>query len=633
MNNSVTCPFCKLHQTFSSNLIDEFVCPNCHVGLRPNIDYEQIAPTSYKVMPQDDSTVTIGCKITFKNDTFVVIGKIRYQLNTTIILRWVLVNKDGLLNYLFEFINGYALVYKNLIAPEKQAIKNIKPTKKLSLSPYNSPFQVKAIYQNFSTVITGEIPLASIDFETFQGIELSNENNEFAFIQSSFDKTLTLYTGNFIAFDELLITSSEKENKEVVNIACSACKTPIINNLKGKVFSLVCSKCNSIFTFDKYQILTPKSKFKKPTNTDIPIESKGEIEGVNYTVIGILLKREEGTSYTWKEYNLRTDSGKIYTLSEFNGHYNLMEEIEYFDDTNTANSILNYNYKTYHLFNKYKIDLVSAEGAFAYEIINESPSKVSEFIAPPYIFIFERNKNEARFHYGRYILPKQIENAFKLAFIPEQIGTGATQTMFLGINYSIFTKICFAFLILLFVIQIFFAQTSTARRVYQEAFQQINMNDSNKVLVSSNFVITNAPTSLQFDLVSNVDNDWFGVTIELINNNTGDRFEVNKSIEFYNGIDGGESWSEGSKSESVFMSQVPAGTYHLNLYPEWGSANKETNNFEIWVYEDVTMWSNFWVILIVTAILVLIQYIRFRIFEGKRWMESNFDSPYVTHYE
>jgi photosystem II stability/assembly factor-like uncharacterized protein len=97
--------------------------------------------------------------------------------------------------------------------------------------------------------------------------------------------------------------------------------------------------------------------------------------------------------------------------------------------------------------------------------------------------------------------------------------------------------------------------------------------------------------------------------------------------------DGGESWSEGSKSESLFMSQVPAGTYHINLYPEWGSINKDQNNFEIWVYEDVPMWSNFWVTLIVAALVVIIYYIRFRIFESNRWMESNFDSPYVTQYE
>ncbi|MFY7731875.1 MAG: hypothetical protein ACOVSR_00230, partial [Bacteroidia bacterium] len=142
-----------------------------------------------------------------------------------------------------------------------------------------------------------------------------------------------------------------------------------------------------------------------------------------------------------------------------------------------------------------------------------------------------------------------------------------------------------------------------------------------------------APTALQFDIVSNVDNNWFGVTIELINHNTGDRFEVDKTVEFYSGVDGGESWSEGSKSESLFMSQVPAGTYHINLYPEWGSINKDLNNFEIWVYEDVPMWSNFWVTLIVAAIIVIIHYIRFRIFESNRWMESNFDSPYITRLE
>lgn len=633
MNQSVTCPFCKLQHTFSSNLIDEFVCPKCHVGLRPNIDYNTIAPTAYQPMPDDGSRVNFGSKITFKNEIYTVVGKVRYQLDNTIITKWVLVNNTGLLYYLFEFINGYALVFKNLNPIEKKLLSNIKPSKKLTISPYNSEFQVKAIYRNFNTLISGEIALETIDFETFEGIELTNADNEFAFIQSSFDKIPTLYTGNFIEFKDLVITNPAKLNNEVSTINCTTCNKPISNYLKGKAFSLVCSNCQSHFVFDKQRNLKLKNQFKKPTDIDIPIGSKGEIEGKTYTVVGFLLKREEGTSYKWKEYNLRDEDGKIVTLSEFNGHYNLIEEIDYYDEIKTFNSSINYGGSTYHIFNKYKVDLLSAQGEFSYQIVNDSIGKVSEFIAPPYILIYESDKNEARYYHGRCILPKQVEKAFELAVIPDQIGTGATQTMFLGINYSLFTKICFSFFVLILAIQVIFTQLSSSHRVYNEAFQQINMNDSTKVLVSNTFQITNAPTALQFDLVSNVDNDWFGVTIELINHNTGDRFEVDKTIEFYSGVDGGESWSEGSKSESLFMSQVPAGTYHINLYPEWGSINKDRNNFEIWVYEDVPMWSNFWVTLIVAAILVIIHYIRFRIFESNRWMESNFDSPYVTQYE
>lgn len=633
MNQSVTCPFCKLQHTFSSNLIDEFVCPKCHVGLRPNIDYNTIAPTSYLPMPDDGSAVNLGSKITFKNETYTVVGKIRHQLDTTIFTKWVLVNNAGLVCYLFEFINGYALVYKNLNPIEKDIVSKIKPGKTITIVSYNSAFQAKAIYHNFNTIISGEIPLEIIDFETFEGIELTNADNEFAFIQSSFDKIPTLYTGNFIEFKDLVITNPAKPNTEVSTINCTTCNTPIINNLKGKAFSLVCSSCKSHFTFDKNRNLKRNNQFKKPTDIDIPIGSKGQIDGKTYIVIGILVKREEGTSYKWKEYNLRDEYGKILILSEFNGHYNLIEEIDYFDETITRNSSINYEGNTYHIYNKYKVDLYSAEGEFSYLIEHKNIVKVSEFIAPPHILICESDKNECRFYHGRCILPKQVEKAFELAVIPEQIGTGATQTMFLGLNYSLFTKICFGFFVLLFIIQYYFALFNTSHRIYNEAFTQSNMNDSTKVLLSNTFQITNAPTALQFDLVSNVNNDWFGVTIELINHTTGDRFEVDKTVEFYSGVDEGESWSEGSKSESVFMSQVPAGTYHINLYPEWGSSIKENNSFEIWVYEDVAMWSNFWVTLLVGAALVIIHYLRFRIFESKRWMESNFDSPYVTMLE
>lgn len=630
MIDEVICPKCNLQHKFSCGLIDEFICNNCKIGLKRSTNNNYLDATFYQDIPKDNSALEIGGSINYNNERYVIIGKVKFHFETTFASRWLLLNPQGILFYLFEYINGFGLTQKSVNTPSKSEISKIKPSKKLSLGVDKKQFQVKSIFQNERTLFCGEIENNKIDKENFEAIVLTNADKEFAFIQSSFEKTTTLFLGKFIDYHELFGDNINPKNDEVSYINCLTCKAPITNYLKGKTFSLVCGKCNSHFNFDNNNILFLKNKFNKKSDIDIPLGSKGVLDNKNYKIIGYQLKKEKGTAFKWKEYNLIDEKGKIVTLSEFNGHYNLTEEIDYHNLETINITTIHFNNSNYHLFNKYEVDLQSAEGEFIYQIENENNLKVTEFVAPPFIFFEEKNNTEVRYFHGKNITSKQVENAFELAVIPERIGTGATQTMNFGINHSILKKLCMWFLILTVAIQLFFTQISTSNKIFNQSFTQSNVNDSTKVLVSNTFQITDAPTVLQFDLVSNVDNNWFGVTIELINNNTGDRFEVDKTIEFYSGIDEGESWSEGEKSESVFMSQVPAGSYHLNLYPEWGSSNKETNNFDIWVYKDVPMWSNFFVILFVAAIFVIIHYIRFRIFESKRWMASNFDSPYVT---
>lgn len=635
MNVSVTCPFCKIKHTFSSSLITAFICPTCNYMLQGNIDYNDVAPTRFEPTPDDGSVISIGDKITVESKTYYVIGKIRYQLTTNITSKWILINNEGSVNYLFEFSETYALLTKYPSPLEKQSLTNLKPLDLLTIKGFINTFQVKEIYKNIHTTAAGEIENFTIDFEKFDVYEFANEQNEYAFIQSSFDKNLSLYVGQFVHFNDLLIESKTIKSFKQIKLNCPKCKNIIDNRLKGKAVSIVCSSCLSLFSFDRNQQLVTVNQFKKIAEIDIPIGSKGKINNIDYTVIGYMLKKETDSQFIWKEYWLKDQNGRTAVLSEFNGHYNLSYQVDFWGDKHTKNGPLYIilEGEKYHIYNRYGITILSASGEFTFNISATIDAKVQEFINPPYIFFTEIDKDSATFFKGIYVSAKQVQKAFEMAEIPIQVGVGSTQTMVLGTSYPTFVKLCVSFLTLILAIQIYFSVGSSSQKVFNQRFIQSAIGDSTKVLISNSFEIKNAPTVLQFDIESNVSNNWFGVTIELINHKTGDRFEVDKTIEFYSGIDGGESWSEGSRSESVFMSQVPAGTYHINLYPEWGSLDKETNNFSIWVYENVPLWSNFWITCLVGIVFISIHYLRFRIFESRRWEGSDFNSPYITQIE
>lgn len=603
--------------------------------LEVNVNHNEVAPSHIDQMPDDGSVIFIGAKINIANRLYTVVGKIRYQLTTNITAKWVLLNSDGLVQYLFEFFDTYALLSKYPSPIEKQALTNLRPLEEISLTGFKNSFQVKEIYKNIHTTAIGEIEKFTIDFEKFDGYEFTNTQNEYAFIQSSFDKNLSLYVGEFIASNLLQIKTNSTASSEYTPLNCPKCKSAIPNRLKGKATSIVCGNCLSHFTFNNAQQLQIVNQFNKPTEIDIPLGSEGKINNKTYTVIGYMLKKETDSRYTWKEYWLKDQEGKTAILSEFNGHYNLAYRIDFWGDKHTKNapSPIVLEGEAYHIYNRYQVTVLSASGEFTFNISKNTDTKVQEYINPPYIFFTEIDKDSATFFKGVCVTAKQVQKAFELTEMPMQKGVGSTQTMVLGTSYPTFIKLCVSFFVLILAVQIYFSVNSTSQKVFNQGFIQSAMSDSTKVLVSNSFEIKNAPTVLQFDLESNVSNNWFGVTIELINHNTGDRFEVDKTIEFYSGTDYGEAWSEGARSESVFMSQVPAGTYHINLYPEWGNAEKSANSFSIWVYENVPLWSDFWIVFSIGVVLIGIHYLRFRMLETKRWEESDFDSPYITSFE
>ena len=62
-----------------------------------------------------------------------------------------------------------------------------------------------------------------------------------------------------------------------------------------------------------------------------------------------------------------------------------------------------------------------------------------------------------------------------------------------------------------------------------------------------------------------VDNSWLDVEGDLIQQDSDLVQPFSAPVEYYHGMDGGESWSEGSKETSVYLSALPAGAYTLRL--------------------------------------------------------------------
>ena len=142
-----------------------------------------------------------------------------------------------------------------------------------------------------------------------------------------------------------------------------------------------------------------------------------------------------------------------------------------------------------------------------------------------------------------------------------------------------------------------------------------------RVMVSPSFTVAHQST-LDIDLVATLSNQWLELPVSLVNEQTGQGFEFTKNIEFYSGVESGESWSEGGRNASALLSRIPAGRYHLNFYPFTEAGVRPT--IKVRVTANPTLWSNFFICLLLILLYPAFQLWRSISFETQRWSESDF---------
>jgi len=136
------------------------------------------------------------------------------------------------------------------------------------------------------------------------------------------------------------------------------------------------------------------------------------------------------------------------------------------------------------------------------------------------------------------------------------------------------------------------------------------------------FELDGRASAVRIETATNLDNQWMGVGYALINDGTGQAFEFAEELSYYYGVDGGESWSEGSTADSVTLPTVPAGRYFLRIEPE-GERTGKPVRYTVTVVRDVATSVWFAGALILVVLPPLMTSFRSSAFEHRRWQESD----------
>jgi hypothetical protein len=134
--------------------------------------------------------------------------------------------------------------------------------------------------------------------------------------------------------------------------------------------------------------------------------------------------------------------------------------------------------------------------------------------------------------------------------------------------------------------------------------------------------------NIRVSATANVDNSWVDIQGDVINNETNESQGFAVPIEYYHGVDEGESWSEGKTGDNAYLSAMPAGTYILGLDIRW---EKIQQPMTVTVKVEQGVMNGGYVLLALLLLTVppfLVMIYHFS-FSAKRWKDSDF-SPYQS---
>jgi hypothetical protein len=168
--------------------------------------------------------------------------------------------------------------------------------------------------------------------------------------------------------------------------------------------------------------------------------------------------------------------------------------------------------------------------------------------------------------------------------------------------------------------------SGSKREVFSQGItlQPLPNADGTQVFFSEPFELASR-NNIRISAESPVDNSWVYLEGDLINDETGLVQSFPIEISYYYGVDSGESWTEGSRTDSAYTSSLPAGRYILRLEGQWEKWQQPAN---VWlrIEQNVTNGFNFLLSLIALSIIPVIMLIYHISFERKRWSESMFGS-------
>jgi transcription elongation factor Elf1 len=406
---------------------------------------------------------------------------------------------------------------------------------------------------------------------------------------------------------------------------CPGCGSPL-QVAHDNIESVGCKSCGAVLdtSHETVKLLARvKAQIVAPM---LALGSKGKLRGEEVELIGYMRRcmTADGTEYCWDEYVGLGADNKLLWLTQYDGHWNLARVLP--RAVLAAVGTVSYEKQTFKHFQGYRARVQYVIGEFPWRVKLDEKARVDDYVAPPRMLSRETTDNEETWTLAEYVEPAEIQAAFGLEQpLPKTVGVYANQPNPLEERHR---KVCRGFWQLALAALLIHLALLVAGPGGTLVKQPLTFTaDDDEPKLTREFRLDGETPRLEIANDSNVTNNWLGLNFTLVNKDSGQTWQVAREISRYEGVDDGESWSEGSRSDAVVFRDLPPGTYMLAVEHEM-DANSRPLQTELAVSRAGSRWSSLLVLVFLLVPFPIFTRIRKGSFEIRRWAES--DHPIVT---
>jgi hypothetical protein len=494
----------------------------------------------------------------------------------------------------------------------------------------------------------GEIPWAVELGASYRFADLSGANGSFATLDYSEEPPL-FFPGRQVELDELKLSGGlapRTEKRKALSLPCPHCAGPLTLRAPDETKRVGCPSCGSLLDASEGRLTYLRSLQQPDARMWIPLGTEGRLGGVPLTCVGYLRRAcvIEGTKYDWGEYLLMDPKHGFHWLVESDGHWNLAQNVpaSEFQRTGANAKAISYQGKLYKRFQDVEAFVEGVYGEFYWKVEQNERAQVAEFVNAP-ISLSEEIQHqpgggqEVNWSRSTYQEAAEIGKAFALKGAPPTPqGIASNQPNPLWGSARQLGLWMVGALALLFLILMVEGFTHREKLVYQETYALAERlpaaktapgeNAQEPIFFSPSFRIEDGSKNIEVKLSAPVENNWIAVEGSLVNQDTGvaELFEL--AVSYYHGSDSDGAWSEGGRTETVYLSALPAGNYVLAISPQWDGPRPSVSAFTVELRSGVLRWLYPVLALVGILLVPILGMFRALAFENRRWQESMYTS-------
>jgi ribosomal protein S27AE len=667
------CPQCGAPVTFQSSIAVFAVCEHC----RSMVVLRGAALEALGVMaalPPDLSPFQIGTRGEWKGRGFEIVGRLRVEWEEGSWNEWCILYDAKTTGWLAE-AQGLLMISFATPLTEKLPAEASFYAPNLQLQLNGATWTVTDAKTVKYRAAEGELPFAAPPDESRVSVDFIGAKGGFSSIEID-GKELELFTGEYAQFTALNLTNLrkvpgwdgeiEQEKGKTTALSCPSCGAAVNLRAAGQSMSAVCGSCGAIIdtATPELQVIQKADEAVRKLLPILPIGQRGKLLGVDCEVIGFVSRTED--SSTWFEYLLFNPWLGFQWLVSFQGHWTIVDRLTSMP-AESGNKVY-FAGRTYKLFAKGTATVGGVLGEFYWKVQRGEQAEVADYIDPPEIVSGETYPGlaEVTWSHGKYITPKEVEDAFAVTDLPAPEGVYLNQPnpfakKWREVRWPFFLSLPILFFVWAFTIPrevklleapfvfqrplapapapgatvtpIPGSLFDTIYKLQQQSRPSATPTstpvsppptvDTQQTLVTPHFQLDGGDQRVEIEANAGVDNSWLDLDMDLVNAKTNETIPAPLEISYYHGYDSDGSWTEGEKNSNIALPAVPAGEYFLTIEPS-ADAKIDRLPFTVRVKSGGVFFGNCIVVLLLVMfypIMVLWRGIRR---EKARWSESDF---------